>query len=202
MASPQTGGNVNSVLPPAKPTAHSAGTFGGTVHAVMSVFPDCVCMKNWPLLFTIGVELDVTVSVARVTFESAGIVTPPAVIVINTVLPVGSAGSSAQLATPTAKLPQLWNTSVPGSSVLAGAQAAKLHASLTVVTPVNVAGTSAVPSGGVLLLVFSICTSAVIVWLITSDESLGRIGFEPLACTPACAGTANMSVNAKPAPTE
>jgi hypothetical protein len=120
MASPQTGGNVNSVLPPAKPTAHSAGTCGGTVHAVMSVGPDSECMKNCPLLFTIGVGPDVTVSVARVTLESAGSVTPPAVIVINTVLPVGSLGSSPQVATPGARLPHMMNVNVPGSSVVAG----------------------------------------------------------------------------------
>jgi hypothetical protein len=151
---------VSKVLPPAKPTAHSAGSFGGTVQAVMSVVPDSECMKNCPLLRNTGVALACTVRVASVTFVSAGSVTPPAVIVINTVFPVRSNGSSAQLATPGARLVHGdWNVSVPGSSE--PTQLAVEQASLIVVVPVKVAGTSAVPSGGVLLLVFSICTSTV-----------------------------------------
>src|SRR5690242_13345847 len=95
---------------------------------------------------------------ASVTVPDAPTATPPAVIVILTVLPVGSpTKSSAQVATPGAKLPQLWNVSVPGSSA---AQLGDVHANFTVVVPNNVAATGAVFGGTVFELVLVILTSS------------------------------------------
>lgn len=139
-------------------------------------------MKNCPSAgLAIGLAA-MTVIVARVTSPDAAMATPPAVMVISTVLPVGSPASSVQVATPGLRAPQLWKTSVPGSSV---AQLGDVHASLTVVVPNNVAGTGSTFGGTVFVLVLLIFTSSVITSPIESSESLGTIGFDPLACTPA-----------------
>jgi hypothetical protein len=95
----------------------------------------------------------------RVTVPSAGIAKPPAVIVINTVFPVGSPGSSAHDATPAARSVHApVTTTVFGSGTL---QVESVQARKTVVVPNNTAGTESSFGGFVLLLVFVMRTAKV-----------------------------------------
>jgi hypothetical protein len=96
---------------------------------------------------------------ASVTVPSAPMATPPAVIVINTVFPVGSPASSAHDATPVARSVHApVTTSVFGSGT---AQVESVHARKIFVVPCNTAGTESSFGGFVLLLVFVMRTAKV-----------------------------------------
>jgi hypothetical protein len=193
--SPHTAGKFSTALPPAVPVAH--GVPAGCSHASRSSPSVSARVKNWPLAGLETGVVAVTWMVTSVTTPLAGSVTPD-VMVISTVLPLGSLGSSEQSSTPAAILSHELNVSVPCNS---DEHREFAHASFTCVVPVKVAGTGFVFGGSVFELVFVILTSLVIAWLITSVESLGKIELAPLACTPACAGSANTKPSATAART-
>jgi hypothetical protein len=165
MPSPQTAGKNNVVLPCPPPSAQGgAGGPGGVKHASRSVVPVSVRAKNCPFDGTNTGLTAFTVMVTRSSSWFAPTATPPAVIVMATVLPDGSPmRSGAQVATPAARLVQLTNSSVPGSGVV---QDAVVHASCTLVVPNNVAAAGLVFVGSLVLvfwirIVIVICSSIV-----------------------------------------
>jgi hypothetical protein len=178
MPSPQTAGKKSTALPCPPPVVQVSGSVAGTSQASTSFAPVSARVLNWPFTgLTIGVVAS-TVMNARFVKPPAPIGTPAPVMVIATVLFVGSPASSAQPTTPALSAVQLMKESVPGSSVV---QADVVHASFTRVVPVSVAGTLSSFGGLVFVLVLVNRTVMLICWLITSDESVGKIDREPLA---------------------
>ena len=117
--------------------------------------------KNCPLGGLVTGATPFTVMVTKSTVAPAPTATPPAVMMMLTVLFVGSAASSPHVATPAAKGVQLTNSSVPGSSAI---QPASAHASETCVVPNSVAAAGLLFVGSLVLvlvmrIVIVICSS-------------------------------------------
>jgi len=162
MPSPHTAGKNSTVLPCPPPSAH--GEPPGVRQASRSFGPVSVRAKNCPFAGLVTGETALTVIVTRETVAPAPIATPPAVMTMSTVLPVGSpTRSGAQLTIPAIKMLQLTNSTVPGSGVV---QSAVVHASCTSVVPRSVASDGLVFVGSLVLVlvmrtVIVICSSSV-----------------------------------------
>src|SRR5204863_7974441 len=97
------------------PCAH--GVPAGCWQAWRSAVPVSVRAKNSPSAGLVTGVVAVTTMSTSATVALAPSVTPPAVMVITTVLLSGSSGSRPQLATPASRGVHDTNVNVPGSSV-------------------------------------------------------------------------------------